>query len=176
MGGPNKLLMDYRSKPLLQHALDLVASLDLAQRIFVTGRDAEAVSRIVPEGFEIVFNSRFTDGMGGSIATGARALGTEIDGVLIFLGDMPNIQLSDVDKVMRAFNPSADGSIVVPQRGGQQGHPVLFARFHFAALGDLSGDCGARTILMTHARTTIRIESSAGILRDLDSAEDFAAG
>jgi molybdenum cofactor cytidylyltransferase len=131
MGGPNKLLADYRGKPLVRHALDLAASIDLAQRIVVTGRDADDVSRVVPEGFEIVFNSGFIQGMGTSIAVGAAALRPEIDGVLIFLGDMPDVPTTDVFSVVQAFHspyeeePPAPISGVIPAKAGIQLDPSL---------------------------------------------------
>ena len=42
-------------------------------------------------GFRCVYNPRFTEGLGTSIAAGAGALHPDINGVFIALGDMPEI-------------------------------------------------------------------------------------
>jgi molybdenum cofactor cytidylyltransferase len=173
MGGPNKLLLPYQGKPLLAHALKITEEIELRDRIAVTGRDsAKTEALAVSFGFRCVFNPRFAEGLGTSIAAGARALHPEAEGVFIALGDMPEFG----PDVCRALADTfTQGSIVAPLYNGARGHPVLFCKSFFAELSALSGDEGARSIVRRHASCVAEIETTnPGVLLDVDTREDFA--
>ena len=173
MGGPNKLLQPYRGKPLLAHALTAAAGdIDFMDRIAVTGRDcAEIEALAASHSFRSIYNPRFEDGLGTSIAAGAGALHPDICGVFISLGDMPEIHADDYIGPGSRFK---HGSIVVPVHRGARGHPVLFCGSYLRELSALSGDEGARSILKRHAARIIEVETpNPGVLRDVDTHEDF---
>ena len=172
MGGPNKLLQPYRGKPLLAHALRVAEEIEFADRIAVTGRDcAETEALAASFGFRCVFNARFVEGLGTSIAAGARALHPEAEGAFIALGDMPKIG----PEVYRALAETfTQGSIVAPLHNGARGHPVLFCKTYIAQLSALSGDEGARSIVHRHAPCVAEVETAnPGVLHDVDTREDF---
>ncbi len=57
-----------------------------------------------------------------------------------------------------------------------RGHPVGFARRHYAALAELTGDEGAKAILAEHRDRLQLIEvADAGVLRDIDTPADIAS-
>jgi molybdenum cofactor cytidylyltransferase len=172
MGGPNKLLTNYRGKPLLSYALAASTSLAWVERLVVTGRDAGAMEDIASSfGFRCVHNPAYTDGLGGSIAVGARALSGTLDGIIIALGDMPEIAAGDYRAVRDMFRP---GLIAIPVHEGIRGHPVLFCASYRAELAVLRGDEGARSVVKRHAGSVVELATtSAGILRDLDRPADF---
>ncbi len=173
MGGPNKLLQPYRGKPLLAHALKIAGEVDFLDRIAVTGRDAEQVQALAaPFGFRCVFNARFAEGLGTSIAAGANAFSRDIDGVFIALGDMPGIG----PEVYRALaGKFTQASIVVPLHKAARGHPVLFCTSYIPELSALSGDEGARSLLRRYALCVREVETAnQGVLRDVDTREDFS--
>ena len=172
MGGPNKLLQPYRGKPLLAHALRVAEEIEFADRIAVTGRDcAETEALAASFGFRCVFNPRFAEGLGTSIAAGVRALHPEAEGAFIALGDMPKIG----PEVYRALAETfTQGLIVAPLHNGARGHPVLFCKSYIAQLSALSGDEGARSIVHRHALCVAEVETAnPGVLHDVDTREDF---
>ena len=60
---------------------------------------------------------------------------------------------------------------------GQRGNPVLFDRSVFREFAGLRGDVGGRPVLKAHADEMAWVDwPSAEILRDIDTAEDYAAG
>ena len=65
---------------------------------------------------------------------------------------------------------TAGADIVAPSYNGERGHPVGFARRHYAALSALTGDEGARAIVHVN-RATLRLEATddPGVLRDVDT-------
>ena len=172
MGGPNKLLQPYRGKPLLAHALRIAEEIEFADRIAVTGRDSAKTEALAASfGFRCVFNPRFAEGLGTSIAAGVRALHPEAEGAFIALGDMPEIGPEVYRALAQTFK---QGSIVAPLHNGARGHPILFCKFYIAQLSALSGDEGARSIVHRHASCVAEIQTAnPGVLRDVDTREDF---
>jgi len=175
MGGPNKLLQSYQGKPLLAHALGAAEQIEFRDRMAVTGRDsAETEALAASFGFQSTFNPRFTEGLGTSIAAGARALSPDIDGVFIALGDMPGIERETYCALAAKFT---QGSIVLPLHLGTRGHPVLFCASYVPELLALSGDEGARSLLSRHALRVAEVEiANPGAVRDVDTREDFDCG
>jgi len=67
---------------------------------------------------------------------------------------------------------AAGPDIAAPSFQGQRGHPVGFARRHFAALSALQGDEGARSVVATHANAVTLVEiDDPGVLRDIDTPD-----
>ena len=172
MGGPNKLLQSYRGRPLLAHALRIAEEFEFRDRVAVTGRDSAQVQALA-ETFNVrcVFNPRFAEGLGTSVAAGARALGPDINGVFVALGDMPE---SDPDVYSALAKKFTQHSIILPLHRGSRGHPVLFCTSYISELSALSGDEGARSLLRRHADRIAAVETAnPGVLRDIDTREDF---
>jgi len=175
MGGPNKLLQPYRGKPLLAHALRIAEDIEFADRIAVTGRDSDQVQALAASfNFQCVYNARFAEGLGTSIAAATCALHPDTDGVFIALGDMPDIG----PEIYRALaGKFTQRSIIVPLHKGARGHPVLFCTSHSPELSALSGDEGARSLLRRHALCVAEVETAnPGVLRDVDTREDLECG
>ncbi len=172
MGGPNKLLQRYRGKPLLAHALRIAKDIEFADRIAVTGRDADQVQALAASfSVRCVYNPRFAEGLGTSIAAGVRALHPDTDGIFIALGDMPEIGPEVYRALAQKFTPR---SIILPLHSGARGHPVLFCTSYRPGLSALSGDEGARSLLRRHALCVAEVETEEpGVLCDVDTREDF---
>jgi molybdenum cofactor cytidylyltransferase len=115
------------------------------------------------------------EGMGNSIACGARAAARfdTLRMLLVQPADMPWLDGSAVRQVVQA-NAEEDQLIVVPTFDGRDGHPVRFDPRLVAALAQLSGERGARQLLLRHPPLRIPVDD-AGVVRDLDTLEDLGA-
>ncbi|MFK7945365.1 MAG: NTP transferase domain-containing protein [Paracoccaceae bacterium] len=177
MGNRDKLVELVDGKPLL---------LVLAERLLQSAAD-EVICVLPPDridrsavlsGVDVqsVTNARAAEGMGTSIAAGITALPPETDAAVIVLGDMPEIAAEDIDRLIAAFDPSEDRAIVrAVGPDGRAGHPVLFGRRFFEALGALEGDQGARPVLAENAEfVTDVLLSGDAAHTDLDTPEDWA--
>lgn len=112
-------------------------------------------------------------GMGASLACGVRATAAAT-GWLVALGDMPEVPPKVVVSLAQQLEKGA--GIVAPSYQGQRGHPVGFSRKFFFELAQLDGDAGARHLLAAHAeQLTLLPCSDPGILRDIDTPDDFAS-
>ena len=79
-------------------------------------------------------------GCPSSIRAGIAAVPEAVDGALIVLGDMPEVDAALIDRLIEAFDPARGALVVVPSREGRRGNPVLWARRFFADLARLEGD------------------------------------
>lgn len=146
----------------------------VAETIVVTGSDAERVERgLAGLPLRIVRNDEYEEGMAASLRVGLRDA-LNADGVVVLLGDMPLVRPELIDRLIGAFE-AGGASAVAPTCGGRRGNPVLLGRALFPLVARLSGDTGARALL--HARDDVReLETDdAGIILDVDGAEDLFA-
>ena len=124
-------------------------------------------------GAQVVACARADEGMGASLACGV-VTAAQADGWIVALADMPWIDPASIAQVADAVR---DGSeIAATTHIGVRGHPVGFARRHYAALSGLGGDEGAISILAAHRDALRLIEvADSGVLRDVDTRADIGA-
>jgi nicotine blue oxidoreductase len=108
----------------------------------------EVVGSVDLRGAEVVGNPEWATGMGSSLRAGLAAL-SGVDAVLVLLVDTPGITPAAVARIAGHASASA---LVAATYHGEQGHPVLLGRDHFAGAAELAtGDRGARAYLRAHA-------------------------
>lgn len=170
-GEANKLLQPYGVSTVVGTVVATLLSAGLPV-VVVTGHDAEAVREACP-GAEFVFNPRFREGLGSSIAAGVRAV--DADGVLIVLGDQPGLGNDVVHAMRGAFEVAPPGAILAIRYANEPdrpGHPIVYEAAHFSALAALGGDVGAKDYLRSRSDSILWIHLP-GRLRDLDVPTDF---
>lgn len=175
MGPRNKLLEPVSDKPLLAHALETIASLELGDVIVVTGHEQAAVAELARRyGARIAHNPSYREGMGASLACGARAVGSHAAGVFIHLADVPFVLASTYRALARALTADQDevNQAFAPVHAGRRGHPVLFRNVMLPHLCGLSGDEGARRMIC--ANTCLQVDVvDPYIDRDIDTEADL---
>ena len=150
--GSPKQLASYRGETLLARSVRLAHEAGAGTVFVVLGYRAQAMrralqqGRVPPSGTTIVRNARWRDGMGRSLACGARSLDRRARAVLVCLADQPLLEAADLVALVRAWRASPR-SVVASRYAGKPGVPAIFPRSHFDALKSLSGDRGARMLL-----------------------------
>lgn len=133
----------------------------------------DLAARLWNEGARIVISEDSHSGMGHSLAAGVRA-SAEAKGWLLALADMPYVQASTMKQITQAL--AAGASIAAPVHESQRGNPVGFSRKWYASLIQLSGDSGARQLLLEHASEVQLVAcEDSGIHRDIDMPSDLLA-
>jgi len=170
-GPENKLLAAIDGRPVVRCAARTLLAAPLDDRIAVVGHDSAAVREAIPEGFRIRYNDRHREGQHTSVRTGtAAARKAGWDGALFALGDMPAVNPTTVDALLRSF---AEGSVVVPIESGSRGNPVLFGASHFDALAKVTGDRGGRALIAA-CPDVVRVPvDDTGIHHDIDEPNDL---
>ena len=176
MGGSNKLLQEFRGKPLLRHAVEAQIAAGSAPIVVVTGHQGDEI-RAVLAGLDVavVPNPDFASGMASSLQAGIAALPNDAPAVVISLGDMPQVTGDIIRRLGLAFADRPEALAVVPTLLGKRGNPVLLARGLFPAIARLEGDGGARRLLdgAGDALVEVPIDDPA-IARDIDTPEALA--
>src|SRR6185503_18669432 len=92
MGGPNKLLAEIGGKPLVRIAAVEALASRAREVIVVTGHQREAVAAAL-QGLpvKLVHNPDFAEGLSTSLRAGLAAVPAEADGIVVCLGDMPQV-------------------------------------------------------------------------------------
>jgi molybdenum cofactor cytidylyltransferase len=174
MAPRNKLLETVGGEPMVRHVAAKALAGGAQPVIVVTGHEAAAVTAALG-GLDVTIaaNPDYADGLSTSLRAGLRALPACIDGALILLGDMPDIETSVLTALMAAFTGPA--AICLPVRHGRRGNPVLWGSAHFAEMMQLTGDSGAKPLMARHETHLIEVEvATDSIFEDVDAPEDLA--
>ncbi len=181
MGGNPKQLIVYQGQTLLKRTL--LAAMALSESpenplpiVVVMGGNQE---KIRPEltGLPVttVHNPDWQTGMASSVRVGLSTLlndAPETEAVLLLLTDQPHVSPDLLRQILALFNESGKG-IVGCEYAGQVGVPALFSPRYFNELLNLTGDRGAKPVMMKHAYDCATILFAGGAV-DLDTPEDVA--
>ena len=175
LGRPKQLLC-VSGRPLLERTLDVVGPTTLAPRILVLGAAADEIEVAVDtDTFDIVRNPDHRSGQASSLRTGLSAVGDDLDGVIVLLGDQPLVQPWLLNALVDHFD-SGIHVAVRPAYADGTGNPVLLARAIFPELMRLEGDVGARDLLRRYQDRVLDIDwTRFRSPRDVDTEEDYAA-
>ena len=177
MGGPNKLLETIAGRPLVRIVAEAALGSKARPVIVVTGHQRERVEAALA-GLPVRFahNPHFADGLGGSLKAGIAALPAECDGVIVCLGDMPQVDAALIDKLIGSFDPDKGALVVVPTIAGMRGNPVVWSRRFFADLMAVEGDVGARHLIGRYTEAVSEVPlTGIAALTDVDTPEALKA-
>ncbi|KAB2936114.1 MAG: NTP transferase domain-containing protein, partial [Rhodocyclaceae bacterium] len=176
MGGANKLFAEVGGVPMLLRAVNAALASKAASVTVVLGHEAErAEALLAGRKVNVVRNPDFAQGMSTSLRAGIAALPKEAEAAVVLLADMPRISAVQVDRVIDAFEAKRP-AIVVPQRDGQRGNPILWPREFFVPMQAVSGDQGARSLLQEHAQRIRAVDmDDDAIHADVDTPDTLRA-
>jgi len=175
--GTAKQLLPFGTKTILQTVVDVLLTLDLLDVIVVLGHEAERVrNSLEGRGVTYCVNELYRDGMFSSVLRGVNAIPETADALLMALGDQPHIESRVGRAVVDAYQ-QGDAGIVIPTWDGKRGHPALVdLKRYRAKVLSLSGDEGLKPVMRGFVDDTLELcVDDAGILRDLDTPEDYRA-
>jgi molybdenum cofactor cytidylyltransferase len=171
--GAHKLLADLAGASVLRRTADAICALKLCETIVVAGAEVEAV-RAALAGLpcRVVQASNWAEGMSASIRVGVEALQHELEGLFLFLGDMPLVPGGLCAELARLANSA--GYAARPLCGEAPGHPVAFVKAAAADLMALTGDEGAGPLLRgAGPRIGYLPTSDEGAILDVDTPADL---
>jgi molybdenum cofactor cytidylyltransferase len=162
---------------LLSHAADVALASRARPALVVLGcRAADCCAALGQRPLEVVLNPGWAEGQSTSVRAGLNALPDNASAVIFHLADLPGVTPEVLDALLERHAATL-APVVWPEYQGQRGNPVLLDRVTFSALRKLTGDVGARPVIMACARAG-QVERVAvnepGILRDIDSPQDLA--
>jgi molybdenum cofactor cytidylyltransferase len=160
--GGSKQLADLNGRPLLEHALRAMAASPVDRVAVVLGAGAEDVLAAIDlHGAEPLVCERWEEGQSASLACGLAHF-SDAEAVAVTLGDQPYVP---PDAIRRVLGARGEAPAVRATYGGRPGHPVVLEERLFGRLRDVSGDHGARHLLM-------KVRTQEVVCDDIGGGED----
>jgi len=177
MGGPNKLLAEVAGRPMVRIAVESALASKAKSVTVVTGHQRDQVEAALKDlPVKFVNNPDFAEGLSTSVKAGIGAAPKDADGVIVVLGDMPQVDSALLDKLIDAFDPEHGALVVMPTIDGKRGNPVLWSRRFFSELMTLDGDVGARHLIASYPEAVVEVPvTGQGAFADVDTPEALAA-
>jgi molybdenum cofactor cytidylyltransferase len=145
-GGSKQLAM-LDGRPLLEHAIRAMVESPVERAVVVLGAGAdEVMAAIDARGATVIVCERWEEGQSASAACGLAEL-ADCEAAVITLGDQPRMATEAIRRVIAARGDGVDAARAT--YGGAPGHPVLLERHLFDRMRDVTGDHGARNLLMS---------------------------
>jgi molybdenum cofactor cytidylyltransferase len=175
MAPENKLLLPFPQKTIIQKVLDEIVPLNFTQILVVIGFEKDKLMEVLKDyPARFYFNPYYNRGMSTSIQVGISQTKPDIDGYMIFLGDMPWIDQNLLKTLIQTFYTGPESAIVVPAFKKRQGNPVIFSKKYKKELLSLKGDRGARSVIKKFPDRIIEVQiQNERLLLDIDTWEDF---
>ena len=170
--GGRKQLAELEGRPLLEHALRAMTAAPVGRVVVVLGALVEEVTATVDlHGAEPCPCERWDEGQAASLACGLAEL-ADCEAVVVTLGDQPRMS---PDAIRRVINARGGGAAAVRATyRGAPGHPVLLERDLFESFRDVTGDHGARNLLLSVQVREVPCEDLGGG-EDVDTPAELDA-
>lgn len=177
--GQNKLLLLFKGKPLIAHAVDILLASEIDEIIVVLGNEADKVQeKLRGRQVRLIENPDFREGLSTSVRAGVTAVSRQADGIMVYLADQPLLESADVNRILRAFVHAKDAgkSIVVPFFDRQRGNPVLLDSSYREAILGVVGDVGCKGVIKRYPDQVFVLQmESDHVIRDMDTIEEYEA-
>ncbi len=176
LGQPKQLLM-LGGETLLERVIRLANEAGAAPVLAVLGAHCEMIRESVAFDIaSVAMNERWEQGIASSIHTGLSALdfaAPATPGVMILGCDQPKLTTAHLRALIETFAAQKELTIVASTYSGVQGIPAVFPRSAFPHLLALSGDKGARALLLHPPCPLIALDFAGGEI-DIDEPGDLA--
>lgn len=173
--GQPKQLLRYQNKTLLQHIIDLVEPVEFTPSVLVLGANADLIRDATNlEDITAVDNEQWSEGIASSIRLGveeAVKLNTSLDGILFLLSDQPYVSTGLIRELIDKHQ-YGDQRITACRYKQNVGVPAIFGKAFFPKLLELTGDVGAKKIIMEHSGDVEEVPFKKGEF-DIDTLEDY---
>lgn len=171
--GQAKQLPPFKGSTLLDATLATARSAGFDQLIVALGGSAAEVrDQVDLGGAAVIENLEFSSGCGSSVRTAVGQVDARADGVVLMLGDQPDVSAKTIRNLVAT---SASSPIGVCRYRDDLGHPFWFSRELFADLGALHGDKAVWKLLHSGRFEVAELPVDASVPIDVDTWEDYHA-
>lgn len=179
--GESKQLLPYKGKTLLTNSLEaaLSSAVNLVACVYAAKEVKEVVEKSslhTNEKIILVENKDWQSGLASSINCGIRAALTkrpETNALMFMTCDQPHVTEQILDNLLVQFaNRQTDKLIAASAYADTLGIPAIFAQSLFADLLALSGDKGAKSIIMQNKDKAVAVSFPQGSI-DIDTKQEY---
>ena len=173
--GENKLIKNFKGKPLINHILSSLIKSKVNKIFIVVGYQNQKIKKIAYKNKKITFvtNLNYKKGISSSINSGLKRISKKNIGFLITHGDMPLISKTILNTLCSALK-NKDKEIFVPVYKKKLGNPLAFKYSMIKSLKKIKGDKGAKKLIRSNKSKVQLVKmKSKSILIDFDQLKDF---
>ena len=171
-GEQEKLLATFHGKPMLAGVLDAVCGVDALLPLAVVHNEPVR-ALIEARGIPTVYNPQPENGISGSIRIGLTKLteGHDLSACLFAVADQPYLTAASIQSMLTQHRAEPEHILALSYEG-RRGNPVLFPRYLFPQLLQLTGDVGGSTIIKANPNRVVLVQAkSVRELYDFDTVQ-----
>lgn len=173
--GRNKMMLRLDGESLVRRAATRALAAGLSPLVVVIGHEAEQVrGELQGLPLEFAVNADYTGPTSGSLHRGLKALGPEVDAVVVMLGDMVRVTEQTLAMLVAAAR-GTDAPLVVSRYGTVTAPPLLFRRSLFPELLAWTGEGCGKAVAQAHSGEAMYVDRPEALLADVDTPVDFRA-
>jgi molybdenum cofactor cytidylyltransferase len=172
--GQPKQLLEFNGKTLIEIAVEAAQNSFAQSCILVLGANSNLISeRVDHSKVDKVINENWENGMASSMQKGLKYLieNSAPDQVILMLSDQPFVDSNILNSLIEN-KINTDSQIIACSYNGTFGVPVLFTKKYFPELLSITGNDGAKKLVMAHQNDLNTIDFPKGAI-DIDTIEDY---
>jgi molybdenum cofactor cytidylyltransferase len=172
--GQPKQLLEFKGKTLLEIAVEAAQNSLADSSVIVLGANADLiVEKILHTKVDRVVNENWENGMASSMQKGLKYLmqNSDNDQIILMLSDQPFVD-SKILNLLIENKLNTNSEIIACRYKETFGVPVLFTKKYFPELLSLTGNEGAKKLVMAHQDDLYAIDFPKGAI-DIDTLEDY---
>ena len=171
--GRPKQLVQFQGHSLLRHLAEVCSSSKASSVQVVLGAYAELLKhQLYGLRLQTIVNLDWNSGISSSIRFAIKNLDRSPKALLVVLCDQPHVTSQLLNGMIETFEKTKR-LIVACEYGNSLGVPALFHRKLFGELENLSGDRGAKQVIMRHRNDVASIPFPEGSI-DIDTPQDLS--
>ena len=170
-GNEDKLMVDFKGKPLVQHAIDAAKPIPFVERFAVIPASSDKRRKLFnSQGYSLIENTVPEAGQGGSLRLVAKAASAKgYASICVMLGDMPFVTTEDLRGVL-AYPMHKDR--VISHCNNTLMPPAIFHNKALKQLMNIDPKSGAKALF--NSGSFYKHPLSEGAARDIDTPETLA--
>jgi molybdenum cofactor cytidylyltransferase len=179
MGRP-KLALPLGDRTILEHVVTALQASAYQTVVVIGPHVPELVPLAKAAGAQVCLLAEQTPDMRTTVERGLQWIEEHFrprptDAWLLAPADHPTLDPSVVRELCDSFRTDPSRSILIPVHSGRRGHPALVSWRHVEGIRALPKDRGINAYWREHVSEVREVPvSSAGVLCDLDTPEDYA--
>jgi molybdenum cofactor cytidylyltransferase len=170
-----KQLAIFRGETFVRRIVAAASEAACAPIVVVVGRDAAQItSDLAGLPVSIAVHRNWSNGLGSSIAVGVRhavGIAPNLDAAILLACDQPFVNATTLRQLIQLHLENGK-TIVASAYADTLGIPALFDRSCFADLLQLTGDSGAKGIILAR-RHDVALFNFPGAAIDIDTTADY---
>jgi len=170
LGGRPKQLLRLGGKTIIEHVVENVLRTSVEEVIVVLGARCQEIRQVLnPYPVQCIYNPRYKEGIGASVAAGAEAASPYTQGIMFVVGDQPLLSSDYMSRLLNVFLGKTP-LILKPENG----MPTIFSGALKQELMSLTGDTGGRQLIKKYREKVVMLPAlPANQTLDVDTEHDY---